>query len=241
MRRRPARGLSLLAQEPSCAHGVSSVGAKTSFIGICDGDASRVLRSRPALDRGAAKRLAERLAGRALESVGEGTLAEGTYPRDGMVFAAAFPGLDLFCEESLAIDRPSQLPARYTRVPNRRVILHAMHSVVDWFAFAVWDGGTLVRALSVSPDNGVIEEVGARLPFELPHWAGEHPVDEEDDEDAYPLPFHPLELGEEALNAFFGFRLEGVPTDINPFEVPLAGFRSAQRPSLRARMRGWLS
>lgn len=36
--------------------------------------------------------------------------------------------------------------------------LHAMHSVVDWFAFAVWGpDGKLRRALSVSPANGVIE------------------------------------------------------------------------------------
>jgi hypothetical protein len=86
------------------------------------------------------------------------------------------------------------------------------------------------------------------LPFEVPYWAGEYPVNDEEEEDvevaeedAYPLPFHPLELGEEALNAFFGFRLEGIPTAIEPFEIPLAGFRAARQRSLVDRLRGRMS
>jgi hypothetical protein len=31
---------------------------------------------------------------------------------------------------------------------GRRVVLHAMHSVVDWLAFAVWEDGRLLRSLS---------------------------------------------------------------------------------------------
>jgi len=40
------------------------------------------------------------------------------------------------------------------------------------------------------------------------------------------LPFHPLELGEEALRALFGFVLEGypLPDDINADVVRLHGF-----------------
>ncbi|GAA2558618.1 hypothetical protein GCM10010435_32100 [Winogradskya consettensis] len=43
----------------------------------------------------------------------------------------------------------------------------------------------------------------------------------------YPLPFHPLELGEDALRALFGFILEGhpEPDDVDPFDVPVHGFR----------------
>ncbi len=62
-----------------------------------------------------------------------------------------------------------------------------------------------------------------RRPFEDPYWAGEHPVDW----DEYPLPFHPLELGEAALRALFGFNYEGVihDDDIDLDQVVLAGFR----------------
>ncbi|MEU4077228.1 hypothetical protein AB0F26_08920 [Streptomyces venezuelae] len=51
--------------------------------------------------------------------------------------------------------------------------------------------------------------------------------DPEWDEEPYALPFHPLELGNEALRAFFGFLLEGRPLaeDVDPDEVPLLGFR----------------
>ncbi|MFB6631994.1 hypothetical protein ACFCWY_19025 [Streptomyces sp. NPDC056362] len=56
-----------------------------------------------------------------------------------------------------------------------------------------------------------------------------HPVevDPEWNEEPYALPFHPLELGNEALRAFFGFLLEGTPApeDVDPDAVPLLGFR----------------
>lgn len=51
---------------------------------------------------------------------------------------------------------------------GRRLVLHAMHSVVDWLAFAVWDDGRLVRSLSLSPDSGIIENIGEPLPFDCP-------------------------------------------------------------------------
>ena len=47
----------------------------------------------------------------------------------------------------------------------KTVYLHAMHSVVDWFAFAVWHGQKVRRSLSLSPDSGVMEDIGSPLPF----------------------------------------------------------------------------
>jgi hypothetical protein len=83
-----------------------------------------------------------------------------------------------------------------------------MHSVVDWFAFAHWNNGRLVRSLSLSPDSGILEDIGLKLAFEEPYWSGQHPAgDDEDDE--YPLPFHPLDLGEAALSEFFGGQIDG--------------------------------
>ncbi len=78
-----------------------------------------------------------------------------------------------------------------------------MHSVVDWLAFAVWEDGRLVRSLSLSSDDGVMEDVGDPMPFEAAYWGGEYPVphDPEWSDEPYPLPFHPLELGEVALGA----------------------------------------
>ena len=113
------------------------------------------------------------------------------------------------------------------------------HSTVDWFAYAVWSDGALRRSLSLSPDSGVMENIGEPLPFEAPFWAGQAgEVDDEahdwgddegdddwDDEDEeYPFPFHPLELAEVALQELLGFTFEGVPTDIDPESIPVVGF-----------------
>ncbi|MFB4263899.1 hypothetical protein [Nonomuraea sp. GTA35] len=82
-------------------------------------------------------------------------------------------------------------PTSSRRGRGRRLVLHAMHSVVDWLAFAVWEDGRLVRSLSLSPGNGIIEDIGEPYPFELPYWNGEHPVPStpgRPDEGPYPLP-----------------------------------------------------
>jgi hypothetical protein len=53
---------------------LGAVGAKTALLAVCEGDVREVLRARSALDRGAAKRFAERVTGRALEGAEDGTL-----------------------------------------------------------------------------------------------------------------------------------------------------------------------
>jgi hypothetical protein len=111
-----------------------------------------------------------------------------------------------------------------------------MHSVVDWFAYAAWQDGRLVRSISLSPDGGVLEDIGTPLPAEAPYWAGERPAgdDEEAPEDRYPLPFHPLEFGEAMLEATLGFQYEGyrAPEGVAPEEIVLARYRRAKA--------GWL-
>ncbi|WP_372499362.1 DUF6928 family protein [Streptomyces lichenis] len=71
--------------------------------------------------------------------------------------------------------------------------------------------------------------MGDPFPFEAPYWVRDRPVplDPQWDDQPCALPFHPLELGNEALRALFGFLLEGRPgpEDIDPDEVPLLGFR----------------
>lgn len=101
-----------------------------------------------------------------------------------------------------------------------------MYSVLDWFAVGIWKDGKLQRSLSLSSD-GVLEDIGSRLPFEEPYWAGEHPVVDPDVDGDYPFAFHPLELGDAALLEFFGFQLEGPPDSsrVNPDDIPLLRLR----------------
>jgi hypothetical protein len=147
--------------------------------------------------------------GYAVERVRDSTLDDAIYPPDDHTYVAALDGVDIVCDRRFAIARPSQLLPHLVRLAaGRRIILHAMHSASDSLALAVWDEGQLTRSLSVSPGR-IVEDIGSPFEFEQPYWHGEHPVRSSGEAQPYPLPFHPLELGEVALRAWFGFVLEG--------------------------------
>jgi hypothetical protein len=208
------------------------MGAKTGVLAFVDGDAGPLLRQRPVASAELTPALIERLyPGYRIEPDGQRDLWEAVYPPDDMVYALSVPGLDLACDQRFMVDRPSELPAHLLQLgAGRRMLLHAMHSVVDWLAFAIWDDGVLVRSLSLSPGEGIMENIGAPLPFEESYWAGAHPVEPIPGwpaEGPYPLPFHPLELGEDALRHLFGFVLEGrpEPNDVPAHQIGLPGFR----------------
>jgi hypothetical protein len=112
------------------------------------------------------------------------------------------------------------------------VYFHAMHSVVDWFAYAIWEKGILKRSLSLSPDFGIMEDIGERQPFEHPYWSGLYPVDHTwDDDTEYPFPFHPLDLGEATLLELLGCEIEGSINSwqIDPGHFPLVAFKQKKR------------
>ncbi|MFD7730279.1 DUF6928 family protein [Kitasatospora phosalacinea] len=228
------------------------MGARTGLLAHSDGAVPPLLRQAvgAAPDRGRTDALVRRLYRGWTVEPGDGPCAlfEAVYPPEGQAYAGSWPGVDLVCDRRFMLDRPSRLPSELVATgPGRRTVLHAMHSVVDRLAFAVWEDGRLVRSLSVSPDGGVVEDIGDRLPFELPYWAGGHPVEpwpEDEDGRLYPLPFHPLELGEEALHALLGFNVEGHPSDADGIEVlpylvgePGAAQRAAAAAAAAARPR----
>lgn len=194
------------------------------------------LRANPQLDRDATPQLASRVfPDDKLEPIGEGDLSY-TCPPDDELHIGCFPGVSILAAKEFGIDYPSRLPAPFISAGGGgAVYLHAMHSVVDWFAFATWRNGKLVRSLSLSPDSGILEDIGERLPFEEPFWSGQNPATI-DDADEYPLPFHPLELGEAALKEFFGYQLEGFIDSalLEPESIPLIKYKRR-----RSRWRLW--
>jgi hypothetical protein len=245
------------------------MGAKTSLLAYSTGGVADVLRNRPDASSPEAAEKAEKFVRRVhpgwsvTPRADHGAdLSEMVYPPENIAYAASLPGLDILCSQAVMLDRPSELPPRYLQAARgRTVVLHAMHSVVDFLAVAIWKDGVLIRSLSLSPDCGIIEDIGERLPFETRYWAGDHPVEPLDfvplpgepgpsEEDPYPLPFHPLELGEVALRALFGFVVEGRldPDDIDVSAVQVHGFdlvdpegptpeqREAERDALLAAM-----
>ncbi|WP_035856457.1 DUF6928 family protein [Cryptosporangium arvum] len=207
------------------------MGAKTALFAVTEGDLRRALRGAVRADPAEVLALVRRVhPGYEVTPIGDGWLGDAVYPPDDISYATALAGTVLFCDRRLVHDRPSQLPAHLLRLgADRRIVMHGMHSGSDGLCFAVWENGSLVRSLSISPDGAIGENIGEPYDFERPYWAGERPVGSTLSGDRYPLPFHPLELGEDALRALFGFIVEGRPDpdDVDPQQVPLLGFRVA--------------
>ena len=191
------------------------MGAKTALLAFTDGDLRPALLGATPSDAAEAEAVVrENFPGYDVTLEGDTTL-DVAYPPDDITHATVLPGAELLCDLRLVLDHPSELPEHLLRAgAGRRIIMHGMHSVVDWLCFAVWENGKLIRSLSLSPDGGIDENIGEPFDFERPYWDGLHPVELNpawEDRDPYPLPFHPLELGEVALNALFGFVNEGMP------------------------------
>jgi hypothetical protein len=90
-----------------------------------------------------------------------------TCPPSNEIHIGCFPVVSILAAKEFGIDYPSKLPAPFFSVEGGgTVYLRAMHSVVDWFAYAQWINGKFVRSLSLSPDSGILEDIGRRLPFE---------------------------------------------------------------------------
>ena len=212
------------------------MGAKTWMLVYASAKVGEALKGAPQLDRDATLELATRLFLKdKLELIGDGDLSY-TCPPDDELHIACFPGVSILAAKEFGIDYPSKLPEPFiSEGTHGAIYLHAMHSVVDWLAFAQWMNCKLVRSLSLSPDSGILENIGPRFPFEEPFWSGQHPASE-GEEDAYPLPFHPLEMGEVALKNFFGYQLEGFmdPAPLQPESIPLLKYKR-----LRSRWKFW--
>ena len=207
-----------------------TMGADSWMIIQADGAAKDCLTNQPTIDRKASTLFARSIfPNEELSKASDGDLTFTSPPGDELL-VGDFGQVRIAAATEFGIDYPSRLPERFISRKGATT-LHAMHSVVDWFAFAHWIDGKLVRSLSLSPDSGVLEDIGERIEFERPFWDGEHPaVDDDEDEDDYPFVFHPLELGEAALAEFFGYQLEGIVNDemIEPEEVPLMRFKRSK-------------
>ncbi|WP_407657641.1 DUF6928 family protein [Kribbella turkmenica] len=197
------------------------------MVAFAELDSRRALRELRFIDRAESKRLAERVVGGASREMDPLPLDLAVWPPPGIVCAANLPAHDIVCFRDFARRRPSELTEQVSRLASGRNAYGVfMHSANDWAAFAVWSGGNLLRSLSLSPSSGVIEDLGERLPFESPFWRGERPVRSAAN---YALPFHPVDLGNEALREFFGFILEGREDDfcIDPEEIEIPAFHAA--------------
>lgn len=202
------------------------MGSKAAVVVFVEAEPERVFRDSVVIDRAKSQRLAEMALGATSHEAGLLALDLAVWPDSGMVCAASLPEYEVVCSRELARRQPSELTEWISQVASGRDAYAVfMHSAEDWGAFAIWSDGRLVRSLSVSPDSGVIEDVGERLAFEVPFWEGEHSVRSGVE---YSLPFHPIDFGNEALREFFGFILEGHEDEssVDPEEVEIPAFRA---------------
>ena len=190
------------------------MGVQAVFIAYYDDDPKKTLAANPTLDRRASMELAQRLFPNVvLTDEADADLAFVS-PQEGMIQAGAYGGLRIVSHSELAGDYPSALDARWLDPSlGRNAYLHATHSVVDWFAFGLWQGGKLIRSLSISANDGVLEQNGQPLDFEKAYWNGDFPAGDGEEGDDYPLPFHPLDLQEASMLHHLGFQYEGDPND----------------------------
>jgi len=81
----------------------------------------------------------------------------------------------------------------------------------------------------------IVEDIGDRLPFEQPLWAGQGPRGDQRIPFEGRIPFHPLDLGDAALASILGLPyVQGLPDPIEHGTVPLAGFRVTALPGSAA-------
>lgn len=209
------------------------MGAKTWMIVYADREPREMFRAGPVLDRAATETLARSLfPGESFGPAQESDLGFACPGRDERVLGC-FDGVSVVAAGELLVEHPTELPPRFVEHGRKGImILHGMVSAVDGFVFGYWRDGVLVRWLCVTPDDGIVADIGDRLPFEQPFWDGRHPVEVDEDEEPYPLPFHPLEMGNAALSEYFGYQLEGIedPSLIEPWTIPLLLYRRSQRP-----------
>lgn len=187
------------------------MGLKIWMLVYADGDPAAALAREPPLQRAETIEFVQLLfPGRKLAEAGDTGLHDAA-PKRRRIHAGPYEGVAVAAGRWFALDHPSRLSPHFLQAfPSRNVYLVAAHSTVDWFAFAHWSDGRLVRSLSLSPDDGIREDLGPRLPFEQPFWDGYRPVPAGAD-GPYPLAFHPLELADAAAMALFGYAIEGSP------------------------------
>ena len=115
------------------------MGAKTWMLVYSNGNAADTLHRKPQLDREKSAALAEELFPSCrLNPLGDVDLSD-TCPRGRKIHVGCYDDVNIVAAKEFGIDRPSTLKNSFLDPHlGNTICLHAMHSVVDWFAYATW-------------------------------------------------------------------------------------------------------
>jgi hypothetical protein len=201
---------------------------ESSILVYTNGDPKEILKREPRLNREISIQLAHTLfPSNKFIPIEDGNL-RFTPPPKNRLYIGSFPDMTVVSSDSLALEYPSRLPHALINTDlGNTLYLFAMQRLAEWFAYAIWENGTLVRSLSVSGTDGrVLEDIGPKQPFEELYWSEGHPLfsDPKEQNDS-PFNFNPLDLGNAALNEFLGWQIEGYSDSVDPGKIPLVGLQ----------------
>ncbi|MFD5654011.1 DUF6928 family protein [Streptomyces sp. NPDC127039] len=199
------------------------MGSKAAILVLTHERPERLFQDISGLDQSRSISLAERFFGGVPRQSGVAPLDLAVWPEEGAACVASFPRFDVVCSRKISHDLPSEIASDVARLAGlRSAYAVCMESSRDWASIFAWSPKGVTRSLSLSPEGGVVEDVGQRFPFEVPFWSGRRSVRVSD----YQLPFHPIDLGNEALRIFFNFILEGTEDDlcVDPEEIEMPVF-----------------
>lgn len=147
------------------------MGWKASFV-VASQDAHPRLAEGPAHSPELADRFVATLAQK-FQPVGPSTFETGGFPYEGNLHVGAYEGSLIVGDLSILPDYVGKTtPAIIERVnaflPGAKTLALGLHSVVNYYNYALFDGLRLVRARGGSADEGVVDDVGDPLPEEAP-------------------------------------------------------------------------
>jgi len=213
---------------PISLHGtLARMGMKALLVAVSGGLPRQDLATHPLGSVDASRRAAEAvLPGLVGDQLPDGELAEYCYPYDG-IYAGTFGGT------ALVTSQHDELLSWVPPGGGRNAYRVYMQSVVSSASLSYWGADGTFRDFGGSLEDGPFTNIGQPLPFEVPFWAGQ--FRDPNIAAEYPgghMPFHPMDLGEEALREFFGFVGEGTPRadDLDAFEIGLHGFELLNTP-----------
>ena len=212
------------------------MGSKCNLIVLADGIPKATIASDAAPDPiRTVSALREFFPGVDFQPTGD-TELDDVWPSRGELHACVIDDVFMIADQDIEWFEPTDEISKRLHAP--RAYLFGMHSVSDWGGFVMLEDGRVRRYVNLTCDDGVIDDVGEPLEFEVPYWSGEHDDLEEEgyddhEQDGYDdatLRFHPIDFVNAGLRHLVGVQTEGLVGDPQLLDLKQARFLRYAKP-----------